>query len=56
MFLGIQSLCLLEKYLFVVEGIDYLLCQFAADKKLSTFEGLPAEILEIIYEEVGPLS
>lgn len=32
--------------------IDYLLCQFAADKKLSTLESLPAEILEIIYEDL----
>lgn len=36
-----------------VLGCDYLLCQFAVDKKLSTLESLPAEILEPILEEVS---
>ena len=36
-----------------VQGSDYLLCQLAADKKLSTLESLPAEILEPILEDVS---
>lgn len=36
-----------------VQGSDYLLCQLAADRQLSTFESLPAEILEPIFEEVS---
>lgn len=35
------------------QGSDYLLCQLSADKKLSTIESLPAEILGPILEEVS---
>ncbi len=33
---------------------DYLLCQLTSDKKLSTLECLPPEILDPILEEVSP--
>ena len=36
-----------------VQGSDYLLCQLTANKKLSTLESLPAEILEPILDEVS---
>jgi len=35
---------------------DYLLCQLSSDKKLSTLECLPPEILEPILEEVSQLA
>ena len=36
-----------------VQGSDYLLCQLTTNKKLSTFERLPAELLEPILDEVS---
>lgn len=47
--------CLLEdrnKLPMTRSWTDYLLCQLAADKKLSALERLPAEILEPILEEL----
>lgn len=35
---------------------DYLLCQLSAAKKLSTLETFPAELLELIVEEVSLLA
>ena len=39
-----------------VQGSDYLLCQLTANKSLSTFESLPAEILAPILDEVSQTS